>query len=265
MAEKSPSFQLYPRDFLADGKVQIMGCDEVGAYFLLLMYQWLEGAVPTLPADWAPVCRVPARRMAAMQAHLEPCFPVGEDGLRRNRRLEKVRADQVEYRRRQSEKAKARWDVAAMPRHTSGISREVNLHEPECGVARGAALPDECSASASASAFKKGEQRASRALSNGKQPSKTASAKAAALAAWREACGWVRAHARAPLGGGDMYFAGDKMPDAACQAALESVGGGRLFLALTGLPRELGFVRREFLQAFELQSSIAQAEHKRSS
>ena len=45
-AEKSPAFQFYPKDFLADSNVARMSNTEVGIYTRLLCYCWLEGALP---------------------------------------------------------------------------------------------------------------------------------------------------------------------------------------------------------------------------
>lgn len=81
-------------------------------------------------------------------------------------------------------------------------------------------------------------------------PQRSSAGQSAAVHAWGEACAWVREHARSPLQGGDPYYAGEAMPDARADFALRSVGGDRLLMALTRQPRELGFARRDFLQAW---------------
>lgn len=42
MKEKSPAFQMYPKDYLSDLKVQVMSLQEEGAYSRLLMIWWNE-------------------------------------------------------------------------------------------------------------------------------------------------------------------------------------------------------------------------------
>lgn len=50
---KRPSFQLYPKDFLADRKVVVMTNDQVGGYFKLLCHMWLEDdcSLPNEPEE----------------------------------------------------------------------------------------------------------------------------------------------------------------------------------------------------------------------
>lgn len=74
-----------------------------------------------------------------------------------------------------------------------------------------------------------------------------------ALAAWGEACGWVREHVLLPseraAAVGRYEPPAPELPSAVL-GALRSVGAVRLREALLDRPRELGFCRREFLQAF---------------
>lgn len=81
-----PAFQFYPDDFV--GGTAGMPLEAIGAYILLLSYQWTHGA---LPADDASRARVVGQefspRWPATWAVLEAKFPGG-----RNQRLELVRA-----------------------------------------------------------------------------------------------------------------------------------------------------------------------------
>ena len=43
---KSPAFQFYARDFLADINVQLMNMEQRGMYITLLSYAWLEVGIP---------------------------------------------------------------------------------------------------------------------------------------------------------------------------------------------------------------------------
>lgn len=46
---KSPAFQMYPGDWLASQRVQLMSLEEEGAYIRLLCYCWLHGSIPADP------------------------------------------------------------------------------------------------------------------------------------------------------------------------------------------------------------------------
>jgi len=114
---KPPAFQFYADDFLA-GTAE-MTAEEVGAYIRLLCHQWTKGGIPN---DESRVAR-----MAGL-AHGEPNgvaigspslryvlakFSQAEDGTLKNARLERVRADQDDYRKNQStagkKGAEKRW------------------------------------------------------------------------------------------------------------------------------------------------------------
>jgi uncharacterized protein YdaU (DUF1376 family) len=49
MAEKSPAFQFYPQDYLADPNVAEMTLEEQGAYIRLICYAWIAGSIPADP------------------------------------------------------------------------------------------------------------------------------------------------------------------------------------------------------------------------
>lgn len=49
MQEKSPAFQFYPQDYLADPNVAEMTLEEQGAYIRLICYAWIAGSIPADP------------------------------------------------------------------------------------------------------------------------------------------------------------------------------------------------------------------------
>ena len=49
---KSPAFQFYARDFLADMKVQLMSMEQRGMYITLLSYAWIENGIPNDPRSF---------------------------------------------------------------------------------------------------------------------------------------------------------------------------------------------------------------------
>lgn len=52
---KSPAFQFYPKDWIADARVCELSLEEEGAYIRLLNHCWLEGSVPADPARCARI------------------------------------------------------------------------------------------------------------------------------------------------------------------------------------------------------------------
>jgi uncharacterized protein YdaU (DUF1376 family) len=115
----APYFPLYADDFLAG--TMDLGPDEVGAYIRLLCHQWNRGS---LPADVAKLKRVAG---GGVSADVLAKFSPGPDGLLRNARLEKVRADMQAFRDLQSEKGKRsaearrnRGSTAVQPRLPAG-------------------------------------------------------------------------------------------------------------------------------------------------
>lgn len=85
-ARDAPAFDLYPSDWLAG--TLLMSYEEKGLYIDLLCLQWQHGALP--PDAALKRLRVKAATLASV---LEK-FPAGEDGLRRNPRLEREREKQ---------------------------------------------------------------------------------------------------------------------------------------------------------------------------
>lgn len=90
---KSPAFQWYVNDFLGSGKVAAMSLDEVGAYTLLLNYDWNEGGLPDELTPFGRWLKVSPRKAQILWDVVRPNF-VLRDGRWYNPRLEKERAKQ---------------------------------------------------------------------------------------------------------------------------------------------------------------------------
>lgn len=54
---KSPAFQFYAADFLADERVSLMSLEEVGAYIIALAYCWREGSIPADDTQLSRLCK----------------------------------------------------------------------------------------------------------------------------------------------------------------------------------------------------------------
>lgn len=92
----APAFQVYPDDFMGDTLDFTQA--EIGAYWLLLCHQWNRGSIPVEPERQQNVARGP------VTPHVLAKFPKCEDGLLRNKRLEKQRAKQADYVEKQRQK-----------------------------------------------------------------------------------------------------------------------------------------------------------------
>jgi uncharacterized protein YdaU (DUF1376 family) len=103
--KKSPAFQFYVQDFLVG--TMFFTAAEIGAYILLLCHQWDNGFIPEDEIEFV------TRTDKASLVRVLKKFVTTPEGLQ-NTRLETVRKEQQEYRKKQSEKGRAgaakRWD-----------------------------------------------------------------------------------------------------------------------------------------------------------
>jgi uncharacterized protein YdaU (DUF1376 family) len=109
MADKSPAFQFYPKDFLTDERVVLMSNTEVGIYVRLLCFCWLEGTLPLETVSLAHMARMPLKQFTKLweRSIVRTCFKLAEDGRLHHKRLDEERNKQADFRRRQSDKGKA--------------------------------------------------------------------------------------------------------------------------------------------------------------
>jgi uncharacterized protein YdaU (DUF1376 family) len=120
--ERSPAFQFYPKDFLSDEKQRELSLAEAGAYIRLICLCWNEGSIPDDCERISRQLGVPKSAMSKLWPAIRKCFKESDQSGRLiHGRLEKERAKQEGYRRRQSDAATRRWnregDATAMPRH----------------------------------------------------------------------------------------------------------------------------------------------------
>ena len=105
---RRPWFPFYQDDFQGSGRVRLMSNAERGCYVTLLAFQWRDGWVPSEIVELARLCGEPPATMKKYWRRLESCFPVGDDGKRRNPRQAKERekAEQISSKRAASARAK---------------------------------------------------------------------------------------------------------------------------------------------------------------
>lgn len=123
--KRPPAFTLYVNDFCADGIVEAMTTEEVGAYFLILCKAWLEEPCGTVPNDdtilsrWS---RLSSKRWAKARERVLAAFKMGEDGRWHQTRMEKEYMKWLMHLKEKSDRGKkgadARWgDAQALPKH----------------------------------------------------------------------------------------------------------------------------------------------------
>ena len=130
---KAPAFQMYAADFLVDTVDWTPA--QVGAYFRLLLAEWVNGPLSSNMADLARIAGIPdTRTMYKMwSAKLGKKFMLNGGNLLYNKRLEEEREKQAKSREIQAEKglsgAKKRWEghiapaiAQAQPKHSSSSS-----------------------------------------------------------------------------------------------------------------------------------------------
>jgi uncharacterized protein YdaU (DUF1376 family) len=107
---KSPAFQLYAADFYMD--TAGWTATEVGAYFRLLMHEWVNGALPVANASLARIAGIDPRNMHKMwSAVIAKKFTTDTAGMYVNLRLESTREEQNKYREIQAEKGKKSAEI----------------------------------------------------------------------------------------------------------------------------------------------------------
>jgi len=99
---KAPAFQLYAADFYMD--TASWTCNQVGAYIRLLMYEWINGALPKEISHLSRIAGIDIRNMQKMwSAVLAKKFIIDDANMLVNPRLEREREKQQNYRKSQEE------------------------------------------------------------------------------------------------------------------------------------------------------------------
>lgn len=112
---KAPAFQFYPKDFLSDSNVVAMSMQERGVYITLICICWDDGSIPADVAALARLCATPPKAFARCWPAVSKCFKLAGDRLI-HPRLQRERQKQREFRQRQADASRKRWDSRATPR-----------------------------------------------------------------------------------------------------------------------------------------------------
>lgn len=134
---KPPAFQLYAADF--DMDTAAWTCLQVGVYFRLLMYEWVNGSLPGTISELARIARINPRTMHKVWSMtVEKKFTLNTENMYVNNRLELEREKQLNYRESQKEK---------------GIKRAEKMWEGHIAVATKRLQPENSSSSSTSSSI----------------------------------------------------------------------------------------------------------------
>lgn len=112
-----PFFPIHPSDFLSDDRFAFLTLEEMGAVFLLLMWQWQTGSIPDDHAKLAVICKTDKEVITRLYPAIKQAFSeLLENGLMRNRWLHDTREKLLLTRGKMADGGKAgmqrRWASA---------------------------------------------------------------------------------------------------------------------------------------------------------
>lgn len=179
--ETRPAFPAYARDWYIG--TRSLSAAARGVHMDLMTVSWINGGVPEAPDELRRIAGLDKPEWRRVWAELEAKWPVDTDGLRRNRKLEAVRAESAQFTAdvrelgkaggKASAKARAKKYGSAAPRRTNGDERPPDpggprgepvhepLHEPASRTTREAASHEHtkpATATATATALPSGDQ-----------------------------------------------------------------------------------------------------------
>ncbi len=102
MPSPLPYLNLYHKEWLASSTVRMMPFAAQGIYLNLVFTQWEDEKLVSSPSDIKRLLRATDEEWAAFEPFLDACFPICEDGFRRNERVNNDRIlalQKVEARR----------------------------------------------------------------------------------------------------------------------------------------------------------------------
>lgn len=165
---KSPAFQFYAAEFLADENVVLMTNQEVGCYIKLMAYCWREGSIPADTNKMARLCGEDSLAMAQLWTAISKCFveSLADDCRLVHPRLEKERSKQDEHRKERAESGKRgaekRWGAKMEQSHSkSHDSANSSANSSSNSSAIDLPMANDGSSSSSSSSNKKDKSKGS--------------------------------------------------------------------------------------------------------
>jgi uncharacterized protein YdaU (DUF1376 family) len=134
----------YVRDWETSETVRLMSYTARGVYQALLDAQWEKGSIPAEPEVCERLLRCEAGDWAHFAPFFEQCFPIGEDGRRRNERLHDDREQAQELVRKKTGAAQKRWgksaDAELEPKGAENDAPAMHLHS----TSKADAMQEQC-------------------------------------------------------------------------------------------------------------------------
>lgn len=115
MAERSPAYSWYPRDWFASESFHLLSLDAQGAYRNLLDHAWEKDGLPSDPRVLQKLAGASPSQWKHIWPALAHLFQAGPDGRLRNARQEVERAKQRERSSSASGSARKRWQSGRGP------------------------------------------------------------------------------------------------------------------------------------------------------
>jgi len=130
--EQSPSFSLYPKDFIADEHVVVMTMAQRGLYITLLCSCWLQGSIPNDPALIGRLCGATPKEIQATWPAVSKRFIAdpNDPARLRHKRLDEEREKQAKWREKSA--AGGRNGSAKRQPKVNHPSSLVNTNSNEC-------------------------------------------------------------------------------------------------------------------------------------
>ena len=149
--EKSPAFQFYPADFLADGAVQLMNAEEIGVHILLMCYAWRESKDQcSLPNDinkFACWGRVSEKKFKKISKKVFCAWEVAEDKI-----LQKGLQKQALAQNKRRKKLAKNGRKGGLAKRKSALKNEASAKQEESkSSAKKKQMPSPSSSTASSS------------------------------------------------------------------------------------------------------------------
>lgn len=115
MAERSPAYSWYPRDWFASESFHLLSLDAQGAYRNLLDHAWEKDGLPADPRVLQKLAGASPAQWKHIWPALEHLFQAGDDGRLRNPRQEVERTKQRDRSSSASGSARKRWQSGRGP------------------------------------------------------------------------------------------------------------------------------------------------------
>lgn len=126
MAQEEFYLKFYHREWLSSQTIAMMDATAKGIYIMLISHQFEDGSLPAEPVFLQRLSGATPKEWKSFEPFLDRCFPVQEDGLRRNPKV----LDEREQMKAMREKNKANGSKGGRPKKTERATQEKPKQNP---------------------------------------------------------------------------------------------------------------------------------------